>query len=69
MLKKLIESQARLRPTEDKLPTQRKKIGKGFFVCLQYESLKTVEYFMKTFDRNGLTCNSLDKMQLLSYCE
>jgi hypothetical protein len=44
MLKKLIESQARLRPTEDKLPTQRKKIGKGFFVCLHHEALKTVEY-------------------------
>lgn len=64
----MLYSQARLRPTEDKLFTQRKKIGKEFFVCLfiNIEALKIVGYFMKTLGRNGLTCNSLDK-KFLSY--
>lgn len=64
MLKKLMESQARVRPTEVKLPIQRKKNKTKVFCLFVY--LKTVEYFMKTFGRNGLTCNSLGKEQLLS---
>lgn len=52
----------------NKLPTEGKKLGKGLFIY-NIDSLKTMEYLLKTTGRKGLSCNFLDKEQFCSLLE